>query len=290
GRLDAAPRQSHVALVVPEGAVQIAGCPGGNGSARCLGDVRVGLSAALLAAGFELHDAGAVLLPALGIVSSGEVAWAAQEQLQEAGHGKAAAAPSAPEVSVTVNASTTGEAGASEVATGVVLDDATSMWAHELGTVDELGRQLALRVFFVDVQQMDLPAPTAMELSPTQLVAFDRLAEDWNIDRDRWVASRNQATEEHIRWGDAWNAYEEEHGEWRRAYRSSIAAFDVPSQPVPRPSLVRLPDAPPRASRDTVLQLLAAHRGILRRVVGTLGVELVDMRTGRVLWVARASG
>ena len=28
----------------------------------------------------------------------------------------------------------------------------------------------------------------------------------------------------------------------------------------------------------------------LRRVVGTLGVELVDMRTGRVLWVARASG
>ncbi|MCA9569034.1 MAG: hypothetical protein KC656_14390, partial [Myxococcales bacterium] len=168
------------------------------------------------------------------------------------------------------------------------VSDATSRWGPALAK--SLGADHVLRVLTVSIDPLDLPASEALELTREQLALFNASAATWNRDLQRWNVRRDKAVRETQRWREVWDTYAVAHTDWHLQNRRAIQRYRIDATPAQRGPAPVIPDAPPPASTDTLRELLASHPGVIRRLVGTLAAEVVNAKTGEVVWVTRTRG
>lgn len=172
---------------------------------------------------------------------------------------------------------------------GLELRDASSIWQGQLVRSAAPGATQVLHLLYVRTHRIQVTAEPG-DVSRDQISRFNADAETWNRKLERWKAYRDETVEQRRRWNADWETYEREHADWRFRHQQQIERYDRRSTPVSRPAAPLLPPEPALLSPQDLPRLLETQTWRFDRVVGEMGAELLDARTGRVLWAGEFRG
>jgi hypothetical protein len=240
-------------------------------------EVRAGLIAAFLEAGFQVKDAGVVGTPILRI------------QHQPAYKGTSAVEFWQRSEGVELEL-VDPQAAAIELLQPLGLDmdlvDPTSLWASDLADHPDLAATHFFRVFEIDVSEQQRGIAGRLYYSSAQIDAFEARAAPLNTEAGEWFLRRQAFAERTLR-------FHQEHAAYRLACQAWVDRWPPPSARRGRtceraPVVPDPPPVPQLFSRQTLQQYLDGSGGAsTTRVVGRMLAELVETGSGEVVWVGR---